>query len=58
MEEWRCFLRVISRQNVCENYRADDYFLQKLLRNEIILTPPEILASTLRDFFGIHRPAR
>ena len=44
----RCHLRLISRQNVYENYRTDDYFLQKLLRNELILTPPEILASTMR----------
>lgn len=44
----RCYIRIISRQNVYENYRTDDYFLQKLLRNELILTPPEILASTMR----------
>jgi galactose-1-phosphate uridylyltransferase len=44
----RCYLRIISRQNVYENYRTDDYFLQKLLRNELILTPPEVLASTMR----------
>jgi len=44
----RCYLRIISRQNVYENYRTDDYFLQKLLRNELILTPPEILATTMR----------
>jgi UDPglucose--hexose-1-phosphate uridylyltransferase len=50
-DAFRCFLRVISRQNVYENYRTDDYFLQKLLKNEIILTTPESLASTLRDFF-------
>ena len=52
-DTFRCFLRVISRQNLYENYRTDDYFLQKLLRNEIILTTPESLASTLRDFFGV-----
>ncbi len=46
-DSFRCFIRVISRQNVYENYRADDYFLQKLLRNELILTPPEVLASDL-----------
>ncbi len=51
-DSFRCFLRVISRQNVHENYRTDDYFLQKLLKNEIMLTTPETLASTLRDFFG------
>ena len=44
----RCYLRIISRQNVYENYRTDDYFLQKLLRNELILTPPEILAAKMR----------
>jgi galactose-1-phosphate uridylyltransferase len=44
----RCYIRIISRQNVYENYRTDDYFLQKLLRNELILTPPEVLAGTMR----------
>ena len=52
-EAFRCFLRVISRQNVYENYRTDDYFLQKLLRNELILTPPETLAASLRDAFRV-----
>lgn len=47
----RCIIRIISRQNVYENYRTDDYFLQKLLRNELILTPPEVLAQTLRQHF-------
>jgi UDPglucose--hexose-1-phosphate uridylyltransferase len=51
-EAFRCFLRVISRQNVYENYRTDDYFLQKLLRNELILNPPEALATSLRNAFG------
>ena len=46
-----CFLRIISRQNVYENYRTDDYFLQKLLRNELILNTPEHLASLLRTSF-------
>ena len=46
-----CLLRIVSRQNVYENYRTDDYFLQKLLRNELILTLPEELASALRTFF-------
>jgi len=44
----RCFVRIISRQNVYENYRTDDYFLQKLLRNELIVITPEALASNLR----------
>jgi galactose-1-phosphate uridylyltransferase len=47
----RCFIRIISRQNVYENYRTDDYFLQKLLRNELILTPPEVLAKSLQAHF-------
>lgn len=50
-DAFRCFLRVISRQNFYENYRTDDYFLQKLLRNELILTTPENLASILRKSF-------
>ncbi len=46
-DSFRCFIRIITRQNVYENYRTDDYYLQKLLRNEIIITPPEVLASTI-----------
>lgn len=48
---FRCFIRIISRQNVYENYRTDDYFLQKLLRNELILVRPEVLAENLRQYF-------
>jgi len=44
----RCFVRIISRQNVYENYRTDDYFLQKLLRNELIVITPEVLARNLQ----------
>ena len=50
-DSFRCFIRVISRQNVYENYRTDDYFLQKLLRNELILTPPEVLATRMQEHF-------
>jgi len=50
-DSFRCFIRIISRQNVYENYRTDDYFLQKLLDNELILTPPEILAKNLHPHF-------
>lgn len=46
-DSFRCFIRIISRQNVYENYRTDDYFLQKLLDTELILTPPEVLAKKL-----------
>jgi UDPglucose--hexose-1-phosphate uridylyltransferase len=51
-DSFRCYVRIISRQNVYENYRTDDYFLQKLLRDELILTPPESLASTMRKAFS------
>ncbi len=51
-ESVRCFIRIISRQNVYENYRTDDYFLQKLLRNELILTTPEALAKHLQGVFA------
>ncbi len=51
-DTFRCFIRIISRQNVYENYRTDDYFLQKLLDNELILTPPEILADNLKKHFN------
>ncbi len=50
-DSFRCFIRIISRQNVYENYRTDDYFLQKLLDNELILTPPEVLAKNLQLHF-------
>jgi len=49
-DSFRCFFRIVSRQNVHENYRADDYFMQKLLGCEVILTLPETLAATLREF--------
>lgn len=49
---FRCFIRVISRQNVYENYRTDDYFLQKLLDNELILTPPEVLTKKMQQYFN------
>ncbi|MGA2403120.1 MAG: hypothetical protein ABSG91_15670 [Syntrophobacteraceae bacterium] len=46
--EFRCFLRLINRQNMHPHYRTDDYYLQKLLDNEIIVYPPEHLASLIR----------
>jgi galactose-1-phosphate uridylyltransferase len=46
--EFRCFLRLINRQNMHLHYRADDYYFQKLLKNEIIVYPPEHLASLIR----------
>jgi galactose-1-phosphate uridylyltransferase len=47
--EWfNCNIRIITRPNVYKNYRADDYFLQKLLGTEILVTSPESLATKLR----------
>ena len=48
---FRCQLRVISRQTVHRNYRTDDYFLQRLLGDELILVTPEDLAARLRGRF-------
>ena len=47
----RCFLRVINRQNMALHYRADDYYLQKLLQNEIMILRPERLAEIVRRYF-------
>lgn len=44
----RLFLRIVSRQNLSPAYRNDDYFLQKLLQTDVIVTPPEELAGRLR----------
>ncbi len=48
---FRCMLKIITRQNLYANYRNDDYFLQKLLQSELIITPPEELAQGLRKSF-------
>ncbi|HXX54027.1 MAG TPA: hypothetical protein VEI28_05595 [Thermodesulfovibrionales bacterium] len=47
----RCVLKIITRQNPYPNYRNDDYFLQKLLQSELIITPPEELANALKGHF-------
>lgn len=48
---FRCLLKIITRQNLYPNYRNDDYFLQKLLQSELIITPPEELAGMMKQFF-------
>ena len=48
---FRALLKIITRQNLYPNYRNDDYFLQKLLQSELIITPPEELAEQLRKGF-------
>lgn len=49
--ELRCFLRLINRQNMARHYRADDYYLQKLLHSEIMIQRPERLAEIVRGYF-------
>ena len=50
--ELNCFLRLINRQNMAPNYRTDDYYFQKLLKNEIVIQLPERLATFTRPYFG------
>jgi len=49
---FRCLLRCFTRQNPYPNYRTDDFFLQKGLQTELILHPPEFLATRGRPFFA------
>jgi galactose-1-phosphate uridylyltransferase len=46
-----CVMRIVNRQNVFPHHRTDDYFLQKLMRNELILNRPEKLAQWMRKDF-------
>lgn len=48
---FRCFFRIVNRQNLSPGYRNDDYFLQKLLHADVAVTPPEELAQKLRAQF-------
>jgi galactose-1-phosphate uridylyltransferase len=50
-DEFRCLLRLMNRQNVMPHYRTDDYFFQKIMGNELILTRPEALAARMRKAF-------
>ena len=47
----RSFFKIVNRQNFYPNYRNDDYFLQKLLQSELIISLPEELAAKARRFF-------
>lgn len=51
-ESFACVLRIVNRQNVTPHYRVDDYYFQKLLKNEIMIMRPESLAERLRGFFA------
>jgi UDPglucose--hexose-1-phosphate uridylyltransferase len=46
---FRSVFRIVTRQNLYANYRNDDYFLQKMLQSELILTLPEDLAKAARE---------
>ena len=48
---FRVLLKIITRQNLSPNYRNDDYFLQKMLQSELIITSPEELADQLTKTF-------
>jgi len=50
--ELRCFLRLVNRQNMTPNYRTDDFYFQKLLKNEVITQLPERLATFIRPYWG------
>ena len=50
-EGLRCIIKMITRQNLYTNYRNDDYFLQKLLHSELIITLPEELTLKIKEFF-------
>lgn len=47
-DAFRVFLSMVTRQSVVENYRCDDYFLQKMLGAEILVDSPERIASLVR----------
>lgn len=49
--EFCCFMRMVNRQNVIPHHRTDDYFFQKLLKNELIVNPPEKLALWMKKDF-------
>jgi UDPglucose--hexose-1-phosphate uridylyltransferase len=46
---FRCLFRIVSRQNLSPAYRNDDYYLQKLLDSDVVVTPPEELARRTRE---------
>jgi galactose-1-phosphate uridylyltransferase len=50
-EGFRCMIKIVTRQNLCANYRNDDYFLQKMLQSELIINLPEDLAAGARRRF-------
>ncbi len=45
-----CIMKIVNRQNVVPHHRTDDYFFQKLLKNELSALPPEELSRLIREF--------
>ncbi|MBS4060979.1 MAG: hypothetical protein KG029_11320, partial [Bacteroidetes bacterium] len=45
---FNCLIKIITRQNLYQNYRNDDYYLQKILHSELMISLPEELASGLK----------
>lgn len=50
---YAAFVRFVCRQNFVPNYRTDDYYLQKLMENEIIASTPEELAGSFREMVSV-----
>ncbi len=46
---FRCIMKIVNRQNVVPNHRTDDYFFQKILRNELSEITPEDLAKEIKS---------
>lgn len=51
VDYFRCIMKIVNRQNVVKNHRTDDYFLQKIHKNELADITPEQLAKEIREFF-------
>jgi hypothetical protein len=49
---FRCLFKIVNRQNLYPNYRNDDYFLQKMLRTDLVLNLPEDLAGKAKTHFN------
>lgn len=47
-DSFRVNCSLVSRQSLVENYRCDDYFLQKMLGTEILVDAPEAVADIAR----------
>lgn len=47
---FNCLIKIMTRQNPYQNYRNDDYYLQKILNSELIINLPEDLAQNLKNF--------